>query len=460
MPLASLLLGLAVAPVQAQDAEPAPPAVVVTCAEFLARPWPASEVARRALLKELEAARARCIGHAGFLAALGAALLEGGDAAQALLWLERALLIEPELLGALADHALALAALGEPAARDALALQWQSRPDVPRALRERLALAVAANGDGAAARDPSVRRWAVRREMSLLLGHESNLDHSPRLNELTLTLPEGNLELPLATPLQPRRAAAALADVSLQLAHSPQPGRIWRAGIQASARAAPGAADSNWQQAQLAASVAERWGPWRGQAELGANWVAGGLNEPYRLVRLTLAAERDTLGCNQRAALEIESRHQRLTRSADSRTEGLLWAALCPWSISPGWAWGLAGRFSIDHPRLDDRPGGRQTLGSVGARLLGPLAGATRLDANLRVGRIHDDQGYSPLLENNAARRLGQTLLSLELTRPLYLTNWPGVQAVVQLHALRQSSNLALFAYTSVSTYGGIRWQW
>ena len=91
------------------------------CTALATSPWPLTAASRRTLLHRFEAVRTACIAHAPFLAMLGALWLEEGEPDQALLWLERSLMLEPEQLGAQADHALALAALGEPAARISLA---------------------------------------------------------------------------------------------------------------------------------------------------------------------------------------------------------------------------------------------------------------------------------------------------------------------------------------------------
>ncbi len=109
-----------------------------TCAEQSRANWPESLTARRARIAELQRLRHLCIDDAAFLALLGAMLLEDGDAEQALVWLERSLLLDPDSLGARVDHALALAALGQPGALKEVADALRTRGDVPPALRARL----------------------------------------------------------------------------------------------------------------------------------------------------------------------------------------------------------------------------------------------------------------------------------------------------------------------------------
>jgi hypothetical protein len=436
------------------EQQPAPPPAAC---EALARlPLPRSGSARRSFLQRLEGARELCKGHPAFLSLLGAAWLEEGEPARALLWLERSLMLDPEQLGAQADHALALAALGEPQARDELVQRWRGRTDVPPALRERLRPpadvgGVASNGGR------STDGWVSLRELTLLAGYESNLDQSPTLDEITITLADGAVALPLESPLRPRAGAAAMAEGSWQLARSTPGGTLWLAGVRAGARHSPGNADTDWQQAQAAASVTQRRGDWRLSLQASAAAVGGNLNEPYRTWRLGGSVERETHGCVLRLLVETEDRRQQSTVSADGRTGSALASTLCPWPGRNDFTWGLAARYSVDEPRRDDRPGGAQRQGSLGLRLIGSAAGI-QLDASTRVNRLVDVEGYSPLLADNARRAIDQLQASLELTYPM--AGLGGALAVAQLQAVRQLSNLSIFSYTAISLYGGLRWQW
>jgi hypothetical protein len=433
------------------------------CAALAASPWPQTASARRVSLHRFEALRSQCIDHAGYLAALGALWLEEGEPAQALLWLERSLLLDPDQLGAQADHALALAALGEPAAREALVEQWLSRDDVPTALRTRLALGpMPANGKSSANLRPAntVDGWAFYREASLLAGYETNLDHSPRLSEITLTFPEGSIELPLAEPLQPRKGSAMLADLSWQLAHSPRTGMVVQTGLQGSARHAPSEAETDFHHLQWAGNLSQQWGAWRGQLQSSASWVGGTLSEAYRAMRLGVALDREAVGCSHRASLEGETRTHDETHIADGRTMSAQWGSQCPLGGGGSWVSGLALRYSVDKPVDPTRPGGKQQQVSLGFRVVGPLGAGFRLDANVRATRVRDAEGYSPLLEGGAVRRLNQTQLSLELAKPMGFTWLAGAEFTLQMQAVRQTSNLAIFRHEGVSTYGGLRWRW
>lgn len=431
------------------------------CAGLLAVPWPRLSSDRRQLLQRFEAARPGCMGHAPFLAALGALWLEEGEPAQALLWIERSLLLEPQQLGAQADYALALAALGDTSARDELAARWRQRVDIPPALRERLALKLVNRAPLDSAEPQPVRQqWLVYRELMLVRGHETNLDHSPRLSEITLTLPDGSIELPLFEPIVPRRGAATVVDLSLQLARLTQTGWIWQTGLLASARHAESQRDTDWHHVQWSGSVSRRWGPWRGQAQISTTAVTGASDERYRLARGALTVEREAQGCTQRLAIEYEARNHEITPRTNGRTQGLLLGNQCALPAAADWSWGLAVRAAVDSPTDSERPGGTQRQVSAGLRLAGALPASFRLEAAFRRTRVLDAEGYSPLLAGGARRLIEQNSISLELSRPLRAGAGNGAEWVLQAQRTVQQSNLSIFAYQGTTLYGGLRLRW
>ncbi len=402
--------------------------------------------------------------HPGYLAVVGALWLEEGEAEQALIWLERSLLLDPGNLGTQADLALALSALGQPAALAELSRALRGRRDIPASLRDKLFPDQAANAPGAQL--PRARLgqdtpsgWVSLREASVLIGRETNLDHSPRLTELTLTAPDGtSAQFPVIS--DPRAGTAALVNLSWQVARSPSAGQIWRSGIHLAARSTPAEGRTDWHHIQWVTSASRQWAAWRGQVELGLAWVGGPLSESYRLTRLGAAVDRQVNGCRWRFALEAEQRRQSTTRSADGTSIVLLGGNQCAVPLFPDWTWSTVLRAGLDKPASDDRPGGVQRLWNAALRLTGPVGADVRLDATARLGRVNDAEGYSPLLEYNARRTLTQPQLAVELSRPLHSDRWPGAEALLQWHAIRQSSNLALFNYDAQSIYAGIRWAW
>ena len=437
---------------------------ISTCSEMARERWPATAQARETMLARMDALRENCVDNAPFLAMLGALWLEQGDATQALLWLERSLMIEPGAQGTAADHALALAALGERTALNELAARWREREDIPAALRARLETA----RRGAASKSPgggpfslvSGTNWTWRRSLSVLKGHETNLDHSPRLSEITLSSPDGPIDLPLAVPFVPRAGRAWVGEGAVQAFHSPQPGTLWQFGVQLGGRHSGDEPGTDTHQLQLTASLWRQHEGWRSQWQVGALSVNGPLSEPYRTATFGFAAEKDWNGCWNRLGLDAEWRQQRLSSVANALTTALQGGVNCGLGSTSGWTSGLALRLALDSPRNPDRPGGQQAQLTVGARAAGPIGLGVRVELAARQTWLRDGEGYSALLENNATRRQRQTQFSLELSRPLREVGLSGLDAVLQLQSLQQFSNIKLFEHKGISAFGGLRLDW
>ncbi len=427
------------------------------CEVLLATTWPSTPVARRALLQQMDLARPQCMGVAPFLALLGALWAEEGEHEQALVWLERALMLAPGLQGAEVDHALTLAALGEPAAAIALALAWRDRTDLPPAVSRKLQQVLVA-ATALANHQNAQPRWFRQRALSLVTGYETNLDNSPRLSELTLTAPDGDITLPVVG--QPRRGAAQLADASWQIAYSPQPGQVWRTGLNLGARSSASQPATDWHQIQWAASGSKQWPLWRLQIEAAAAQVGGRLNEPYRVLHLGASVDRQAWGCKLRMGADVDERRQGATTSANARIYSVSGSAQCLVPLAPRFTWTVAAAAALDQATDPDRPGGDQRQWFVRLKLSGTLGQDTKIDLGLRLGQTFDQSGYSSLLGNNTRRRVLLPQISVELSRPLRIDGWVGTELLAQLHASRAQSNLPLFSHSGVSAYTGVRWTW
>lgn len=447
------------------------PMLSANCAALAAATWPRSAQAQAALLRLMEVAAEACNGDAMFLAALGGAWLEVGDAKQALLRLERALLLNPDLLSAQADHALALAALGEPVAREELVRAWQGRTDVPPVLWKRLndpapRLARGATQAAPGQADAPAAGWVQLREIQLLAGYENNLAQSPRLSELTITPPDGTITLPLARPLEPRAGGAALLDMTWQGAISPSVTRTFLVGIQASARHAPGDSDTDWHSVRLGLGAYQTTGEWRWQIQGRAQYAGGALTEDSRLWRLGLGAEGPAGNCSQRWYVETEDRRYRDFPINDTQVAGVAASMFCAVPGLRTWTLGLSVAWGQDRARSGQRPGGDQQKSGVGVRMLANLGRNGRagnpwfLDAQWRYSHSQDEEGYSPLLENNARRSTKTQQLVLELTGPWFELAADRAESVIQVLVSREKSNLAVFSFNAASIYGGLRYKW
>lgn len=431
--------------------------VLTPCERYARSGWPLTVAARAALRDEMEAGVKECLDSAPYLALLGALWLESGEARQALLWLERSLLLDPAALGARADHALALAALGESAAREALIAEWQDRSDVPPALMRRLRGKVPpTNGETLAAASGSPR-WLRRGEVALRFGYDSNLDRVPVLDSITLTPQEGAVELPLAVPFRPRSGSTAQLDFGWRLARDSGANTLWQVSLAAAARHSPHESGTDWYYTQ---GRAEYWlgaGVWRGQAYGSLGRSAGPLSEPYVVRRFGLAGERDFGRCVWRAAFEGEQRRQHDTRRLDGDVTGFALLTQCPLDRRDTWRGVVEVRHALDKPVDPDRPGGRQRQTGLTLRLGGSVLGV-QLDGSLTYVDAQDSELYSPLLA--VRRRFRQS--SFNVDAAYSLRDWldPGAHLLLQWGAYRQSSNIPLFTHQGHSVSLGLRWRW
>lgn len=433
------------------------------CALLTPWPWPASTIERRLHLRRMAAAQDQCVGHAAFLAALGALWLEEGEAEKARVWLERSLLLEPESLGAQADHAMALAALGEPAALKELASSWRARADVPVALRRRIEGA-STKGTGLALAQARLGgmdwpRYAGRGEASVLLGYDTNLAVSPRFSEVTVVFPEGG-ELTGQVGGVPRKSGALRTDLSWQAAWELDARRSVRTGLSVSARNAPGESSTDWHQLQAAASVTQRWNGFSASAQADLAWFGGALTEPYALGRARLVLERLSESCSQAAQLEVDSRRQEETRSFDSTAALLAWRLQCRPLGQRDWQWSVAVRGGIDRPNHDNRPGGVQRSLGVSLRLEYRPSPLSMIDVSIGTLQLNDREIYDVLLKGQPVRHQSQSFATLEFSHSLNPSFLPGAEWIFQLSRYNQTSNIPLFQHQGTSAYTGLRWPW
>lgn len=402
----------------------------------------------------MESLAKQCVDSAPFLSLLGALWLEAGEPRQAVLWLERALLLDPGALGTRADHALALAALGETAARDALLAEWRSRHDVPPALLRRLRGRPPAGADST-----GEVRWLRRGEINARVGADTNLDRSPTLDSITLTPPDGPIEVPIAVPLRPRRGEALQVDLGWRVARDSGQNTLWQASVAAAARHSPSEPGTDWYYLQGRLEHWQGFGPWRGQFFGSLGRSGGPLSEAYSAARLGAAAERDLQGCVYRAALEGEVRRQQESSYLDGNIGGFMLFGQCALDRREIWRGALELRHSVDVPNRQGRPGDRQTQWGLAARVAGTVAGI-QLEATAIYVLAKDSSGYSELLENNARRWFRQTQLVIEASYSL--RDWLDDQAqgLVQWTGHRQRSNLAIFRNEGTSLTAGLRWRW
>jgi len=409
-----------------------------------------------ALEKRLAGLAAECGGQPGYLAYRGAVLNALGRPAEAAALLEAALLIDPARAGAQIDYAESLAALGDSTAAAALLRDLLARPDVPAQLRPLLEQRL--NAVEALRRFDTLaglRAWVGtdwRREFSVTLraGYDSNLNSAPSRDALTLTLPGGDAVLLLADRFRARSGSATLADASAYFARPLEGGAALQFYGEARARASSSVSDTNYQQGQAVGAYSHPLATGDALFSFGATQLRYGGQELYRAVRVAAGRDWRQPRCRPRLGIESEWRSYPPAPELDGHFLGAGAGVACLFGLNRLTVAVRGGEDSAE----SDRPGGDQRQADLRVAWIGPLRGGS-LTADLLLSRQQDASGFSPLLENNATRRLDRFNLHLEYAYPVA----PGWSLLASFDSTLQRSNLPLFDISGQALYLGVRWR-
>lgn len=394
----------------------------------------------------LEAATATCGLDPAFLAFRGAWLLIRGDAEQAAIFLERALMLNPDLAGAQVDYAAALAATGERASAVALWKDLLQREDLPTAVRRQIEARLT---------QPETlptTPWSVALSLTARLGHDTNLNGAPLSDQLTLTLPDGDALLALGEAYRPRSGSAALMDLRLTGQRSMTPGTNVLLSLDARQREAPA---SRYQQIESGLAFMKTWSP-RATSVMGLHATAMRY-EGQRILaaqRLLLAHDRHILqpmSCKFRVGLELETRRYPISTLLNGRYGGALGQLQC---ASSDFFVSLGLRGGTDHADSADRAGGHQRRQELKLQTAMPL-GSWRVDAEFSHALNRDTRQYSPVLEQGAMRWQQRQIYKIELSKPVSTRS----SLFLAAESIQQTSNLSLFESKGTTFWLGTRVQ-
>lgn len=422
----------------------------------LCEPEPAAQAAANAtqlnavLPQELEKL-SQCQNDSAWLAWVGWALNQLKRYSEAIDYLERSLMLDPDPPRTQLDYAIALAGSGDGLASLQLMQALFSHPQLPPPLRIALQREIARWGPLA---QPT--GWRQHRYLVVRLGHDNNLLGSPDLSSLTLTTPGQTVQLPL--------------DAS----YARQPGNYLRTDVYWNASKGP------WQlAASLGGRASSRQGAGLGQAQITAEyqasaWYLGAslaalnasVGTRYRATGLSGGLQWRSDHCASRLGLEWQRRNLSSSPILSSDYSGGLLQLSCEPSVPRAWPLGLqlwhaSLRWGQDQPQNTQRAGGHQQQSQLRLVALGQGWGAQhqwQLDGEAYMQA--DAVGYSPLLQNNAVRRMRRLVLRAEYSWPLAPSSTGFWQLALGLEWQRQRANLALFQQRSQGAYLALRSQW
>ena len=384
-----------------------------------------------------------------------AALMREGRYAEALIELERQLMVEPRNAGAWLDFGLSHYALGHFEESQAIfdAIEREFSPSAA-------ILAVIANYRQPIPPKPTppkARRWNA--DIALWAGHESNANAGLRLNSLTLTFPDSTVTTELA--IDPRYQARPSSTLQVE-AHADGETPLGDSGIKLLGigewrdRHTPGAPDFGTRQFQAFVGLRGAVGPSDSAAPSPTLWALGIGQQQASLggqklldnERLLATLEKPLATCQARGGGELERRRYPIQPALDGRYQGILGSLGCPLGGSQLF---FTMRYGNDRPEAF-RAGGTQTRSELAATLQRPLFEAGRLEITLNQSRQSDREAYSVLL-GDIPRRIDRNGLSIEYAHALG-SGWEGS---LRGESWSQTSNIELFRIRSSSLLAGLR---
>lgn len=379
---------------------------------------------------------------------LGVMCLQADSLACASSELELSVLISPDNAGAWLDLAITQIRLGQlDSAESYLAyIEHSFAPPAPiRELINRLRLHIDA------LRHPTPpKRWAVSLETGL--GRDTNANNGLQDTSLALTQGSTRIVLPVDPAYRAHGDSFATAVVNF----------VYQPDIKTGA---------------LDVIVGVREKTYRNEHDftntdinLGATWKQRPNGEG---LQLAIAYEHFMLGnrsllndyriatqwvlgggkCSTQAGVEIEARRFARDTHLDADLAWLQLGRACELSVAGRTArMAILARAGADHD-LRERPGGftrhYEILGQIDTQLTARL----KLQVSYLQTFERDDNGYNPLLDNNAARSLQRRDSRVTLSGPLR----GHLEWTAQLADSHYLSNLALFQQSGRSIYAGVR---
>ncbi|KRB85141.1 tetratricopeptide repeat protein [Noviherbaspirillum sp. Root189] len=182
-------------------------------------------------------------------------------------------------------------------------------------------------------------------------------------------------------------------------------------------------------------------------------WLGG--SPLLRNVRAVAQIEHPVESC--RIGFSAENEWRRYTELTNFDAN-ILWGqagVACDWKLADIPVQTIVlGRTGHDHP-TGDRAGGVTRHNELIAQVAMPIAWGARAEFSTTFAKAVDSEGYSPVLEDNAARRLDRRNMRLTVTVPLNTAS----DVLFLAEDNRFKSNLALFRQSGKSLSVGFRYR-
>lgn len=404
--------------------------------------YPDDEVDWPVLGQQLAALFPECLESSEFFALYGAAQLNNGNIAEASELLERALLLEPENGAAQIDYAQVLYRQGQLFSALELNQLLLLREDLPANLQSAI--------------QQRQQSWqALTRERSaqidVLAGYDNNLNGAPDSGQVTLTL-SGE---PVLLALNPEFRQSSGPYLNFRLAGryrqlAPQHQHNWVTEVRGRASED---VDSDLLQfdSRYAFIKPGRRHSW--QLNTGISHLLFGGSSLYTATDVSALYQRAS-GLNCKPYYGLAAQHQlfhdqsRLNAVESKASAGMN----CPLPGSEGRQQISAELSLLNNTAIKTgRPGGDRDGWQFNLNWQFELP-VGQIRSQINHTQLHDADGYSPLLANDARRWLNRSYVLLQYRRPLF----QDMTLMVNMYHQRQRSNLELFRSTDSTVEVGI----
>lgn len=303
--------------------------------------------------------------------------------------------------------------------------------------------------------------WNVHGKLGVNLGGGNNLNRAPADKNIKITLLDGSALLELSKEQQPQGGYGVETNASIWGATKLTSTDSINLALQIQHRTTDKKNFTDYLRVNAGGSAQHKL---KNNDELGIAIFADVLqydNEArfYSLDLISRYAWQNNQDCHSQVGFDMQWKHQKDQQLFDSIYSGASAMASCYWlggtynlGLSAGNEWALD----------DQRPGGGQWR--LRAQLshdreVNWLRSKDRINSYVNLEYMHDQHGYSPLLENGLKRNINRFVVGGQYRYPMaYKKNqwW----AVMKTEWQKQYSNIQLFEFDALEVWLGVEVLW
>lgn len=306
----------------------------------------------------------------------------------------------------------------------------------------------------------SENNWKIRKKIKLQTSVSNNLNKAPSNKNITLTLPEGNLQAELAKNQRPQKGNSINLTAAINATKKIDSNNALNLSLQIEHRKTN---KYNFTDYLRLTSGIGYWHKVNKKTGIDIALFSDILqydNETryYDVNLLSRYTWQYSKTCQPRIGINVQWQHQKDNSLFDSLYTGALLQTDCQW---------LKGYYTLalnlgNEFALSNRPGANKIqlrLSLEHNQALNFLHKKDRIKNSINIDYQQDSSGYSPFLNNNTQRTVHKITLASQYKIPLYQNQeqWWGI---IKVEWQKQYSNLSLFKLEVLEAWLGIEVNW